>query len=307
MKAKLIFFRISLIVALCLPTLARAGDREGNGGYGHVCESSVIFLDLFEAERLDQKTFHRSTELSLEGELERALARMPVTEEIRDELRTRIQEVRSKAIFIVAPTVLPPSRDANFRVNSDSGCTFRNVANFNRVLMIDSVLYNRMAPVDQAALFLHELIYEMHRHWEWMVKNSDQIRPRIAELLANESFDQKNWREWISDGSELLKLCGQEGNLARRKADCLKTLGSSEASFKSKNGTSWTLVSQMPLRKKDRFALTQNGGRVQTWLNNKTKRVWVETYPFSRNYISAELDCGRLVGIEQPRASAKFG
>lgn len=181
-------------------TMSIVGTKDGGGGKGVLCGDKLQLLDLYEAENvyhlpiapaapdLDGNLRDFGSQLALYFEDNpRDLNDPHYAEEVAANLR---QEITGQLQDIPEGTRLPPTQDASvpplppgcsivqIATNTDKGATLQG--NYYR----DRRLWNKLSPLDQAALVLHEDIYFEAR--EQGALRSDEVRRLIGLLFARQ-------------------------------------------------------------------------------------------------------------------------
>lgn len=163
-----------ICLSLCvLPIVTTAGEgaggKEGHGGVSIVCRSpnhsikSVELLDTFEGNNQYNLKIGGSA-LPLEDQLEQAQTRLASRPDLLDEFQSELANVQAHIQFLKQGVGLNPTDDA-FPVITKKGCRYEQLAVYTHggQVLVDSELYGALSLTDQAALYVHEVIFKMAR------------------------------------------------------------------------------------------------------------------------------------------------
>lgn len=184
---------------LFLHASARAdGNRVGNGGKGIECakagKTEVRLLDLYEAPDPIEKSLEGKTRDEI---LARALENLRRLAPRVGEQYARRHAVLESEIEFKADAKLTPTPDSfELSLPKDSGCGLRQIAirrpqadALTKPFLFSKDLWDRMDARNQAALYLHEIVYE---HFAKLgEKDSVKARKITAYLLSEKAFKDK--------------------------------------------------------------------------------------------------------------------
>jgi len=173
-------------------TSAAAGTKDGSGGKGVLCGGKLATLDLYEARAkgnypvtlgsFEEDLKNYGTEMAKHfaensTEFSGPLARDMMLKVLKSEIVSRFRDI--------APGQrLPLTTDATVP-RLPSGCSEVQIAIYSDdegVIHRDPEYWSKLAPIEQAALVIHEMIY--HRAREYKIRTSDETRAVIGLLFS---------------------------------------------------------------------------------------------------------------------------
>ncbi len=200
--------KLGILLLSLIPLLGFAGERGGNGGGVHACPGKVELYDFYEGRSPlmhDLPVWQPSPGLTREDYLRLAIDKLKQAERnLGEYAQIKLNELLAIPYDqLVLPVRLPPSNDADiFMV--EEGCEYRQVATwnerFNRVVF-SRALFERMSPMDQAGLFIHEILYKGSRDTR-RPGGVDAVRKAVATLFSDRPFGF----EWITGPDSIFGL-----------------------------------------------------------------------------------------------------
>ncbi len=172
------------------------GHENGNGGGAIVCRNSINeitsaeVLDLWEARALHTPLLNDARDRN--EFLQTALARIRKNNPLFGErVAQALKEIENLRVFIPEGTKLVPPTDANPWLLPAS-CQLEGAAQYlSRVegdrLFVNPLIFDKMAAIDQAALWLHEAIYKVLRETDGD-ENSLRTRQMVSIAFSTQEL-----------------------------------------------------------------------------------------------------------------------
>lgn len=172
------------------PAAGALGTSNGGGGKGVQCGTSLMVLDLYEAQLRGQQllqafpTYQENVAVygAALGNYLNDPTGIPITGDIV--VNALREHFEPKVKYIPDGERLPATQDASLP-KIPANCQFVQIAVWekNNEVKIDRELWNRLSPQHQAALALHEIIYLTDRGNG--AQTSDESRFVIADIFSN--------------------------------------------------------------------------------------------------------------------------
>lgn len=191
-------YKSLLALSLFCLNIAFAGNEVGNGGNAVVCPKRVELLDIYEAGILRRT----KVDPSLKGSdpFQIAKERLALLSEA-DPKSVKIYEAElerlKKEISFEDELVLKPIDDSLHAFEpKEKGCKITQLAVFRKkplpgekLVLVEKTIWQRMSPIHQAGLLLHEAIY---KHLSDLgEKDSSKARYLVSYVLS-EAFSKKD-------------------------------------------------------------------------------------------------------------------
>ena len=204
----------TLSVAAASASVFAQGSMDSGGGPAVRCvgngakpykEAKTYLMDLYEGSEHMGLTYERPTKLregneSFDGKthtrkplvdhlIENAIRRLPPIQAF--EVREILKEIREKRVEYVHPKYQLYKRfdlgEDAVLIDVESGCSpmWAALNERSEKVRIISRIYNEMPALDQAALFVHEAVYEFAKRM-FRNKSSNQTRKLVALLFSKE-------------------------------------------------------------------------------------------------------------------------
>lgn len=215
--------KLFIFLSLVLSFHLFAGERGGNGGGVHVCGDKVELYDFYEGKH---PLMHKLKlwELPPDPVFDRMVYGILAMNHLKQDLPANIYALveaeyeklrRIPENELVISQSIPFIPDADIPM-VDEGCSYQQVANWNdrfeRVFFRKS-LFNKLDPMGQAGLYIHETLYKVSRD-ALVAKNSDKIRKVVAKVFSDEKLTKEDIAA-IWDGEPMAK---------RKQAECEASL-----------------------------------------------------------------------------------
>ncbi len=177
------------------PCFALMGGNEvGNGGNAIVCPASTQLLDIYEAKLLRGVKLDPS--LKNGDPFFVALGRISILSEIDPKtakiVRKSLEKLKTQISFETAISIRPIDDSKHSFAPSDPKCRVQQLAVFRKkvlpgekTVLVDKTIWNKLPPVHQAGLLLHEAIYQ----YLSQLGESDSTKARyLVTFLLSDAF-----------------------------------------------------------------------------------------------------------------------
>lgn len=187
---------VFILMILLLSPMSHA-SRESHGGGGLICGDKVLLYDFFEAtipgEMIPEGLSIVRSNIDVDQQRREAFNKLGKI--VSPEFQVYIEKVYVHAISISQNLPENISILAPTDINNDliqTGCTLAGVASYSDEkdrLLIDPRLFSKMPPTDQAALWVHEVVYKALRDLAGDIE-STRARKIVAYLFSGLRSDQ---------------------------------------------------------------------------------------------------------------------
>src|SRR5665213_2956999 len=158
-----------VLVLLFFTAKSFAGNEVGNGGNAVVCKTSVQLLDFYEAKVL--RSVVPDPKITGSDPYEIVKARLKLLEKIDPKsakiFGSNLERLRQDVSFEDDISIRAIDDSAHAFVPKDPDCEVKQLAVLRKKplpgekrILVNNVIWKKMAPVQQAGLLLHEIIYE---------------------------------------------------------------------------------------------------------------------------------------------------
>jgi hypothetical protein len=207
--------RVVFLIFL-MPSLLWAGVTNGGGGKAVVCRDqdrkiiTAQMLDLFEAENQYELTLLPSAS-SLDEALDQVGLRLEGLSGHRREMlsmsRNDLRAIQKKFKFLAPGIGLQPIDDSMDLLRPEN-CEIEQLAFFkeSNIILVNQDIWNHLNPQNQAALVVHETIYQQHRRNG--AKDSRDSRKIVGHLFS--TLDLQNVMGPLTKTSEAVQCQTQD-------------------------------------------------------------------------------------------------
>lgn len=287
MKTFLQTISLFALAGLSSPS-AQAESAVGNGGHGLYCmrtngNDTLELLDLYEAQSEYKLKIESKLPENSDGKSPDEIVDLVVVERIGDlaadllatagleygdsrkpELivQKRLESIRAITVYLEGDDVLLPLDDVKQRVSresqaSEAHCFTVAIANYtdDGRLLIARKYYDMLSPLHKAALWAHEMIYEVARRSFPQMKDSRLVRKIVGKIFSTQRGLYKSFRHFYYQGG----FAGYDQSKTYIDTSCTM-VRSTDQDFEK-------VLSELNIDNKD----------IPTWVNYLVLYSWSET------------------------------
>ena len=203
--------KLLLLTLLLTASFSGFTKEGGNGGGVHVCGNNYELYDFFEGRDPrghNIKLWKSDKRLSRDQYIAKALKHisrdMP---EVSGKVTTVVEKILAtpkKELF--GDISIPVINDATVTVIGE-GCRYVQAANWDErfgKLFISKAIYEKLDPMNQAGLIIHEAIYKLSRETNVATETSDLVREVVARIFSDEKLTSKDSEVISSQAARIL-------------------------------------------------------------------------------------------------------